>query len=231
MSPRSANALVAVSLVVLLGVVSMTAPRWSRWLRKPLPAADLAERAAEPAVTAREPEPAKEPDRKISVKLFFPAGDRPGLVIEDRAVSFSNDLSQQLKAVVEELARGSQIGLPPALPAGTRVLEVFVTARGVAYVDLSKEAATAAGRGSDDELITVYSVVNSLTSNFPAVKRVQIVIEDRQVPTLAGHVDLTRPLAPDMTYLAAATLTPAASPTPSSSAPSAVPSPSGAPPS
>lgn len=219
MSPRRANALVAVSLVVLLGVVSFTAPRWSRWLRRPLPASDLPGRAGE-AAPSREPEPAKEPDRKINVKLFFPAGDRPGLVIEERTVSFSNDLSQQLEVVVEELARGSQIGLLPSLPAGTRVLEVFVTARGVAYVDLSKEAATPAGRGSDDELNTVYSVVNSLTSNFPAVKRVQIVIEDRQVPTLAGHVDLTRPLAPDLTYLAASTLTPVASPAPPSTPPS-----------
>jgi len=218
-SPRRANALVAVSLVVLLGVVSFTAPRWSRWLRRPLPASDLPGRAGE-AAPSREPEPAKEPDRKINVKLFFPAGDRPGLVIEERTVSFSNDLSQQLEVVVEELARGSQIGLLPSLPAGTRVLEVFVTARGVAYVDLSKEAATPAGRGSDDELNTVYSVVNSLTSNFPAVKRVQIVIEDRQVPTLAGHVDLTRPLAPDLTYLAASTLTPVASPAPPSTPPS-----------
>jgi spore germination protein GerM len=205
--------------VGLLGVVSLTAPRWSRWLRRPLPAADLPERAGE-AGASREAEPAKEPDRKISVKLFFPAGDRPGLVIEDRTISFSNDLSQQLKTVVEELARGSQIGLGPSLPPGTRVLEVFVTARGVAYVDLSKEAATAAGRGSDDELHTVYSVVNSLTANFPAVKQVQIVIEDRQVPTLAGHVDLTRPLAPDLTYLAASTLTPVASPAPSTAPPS-----------
>jgi hypothetical protein len=219
-SPRGANALVAVSLVLLLGIVSLTAPRWSRWLRRPLPVQDLADRPGE-AAAAPEPEPAKEPDRKINVKLFFPAGDRPGLVIEDRTVSFSDDLSQQLRVVVEELARGSQIGLAPSLPAGTRVLEVFVTARGVAYVDLSKEAASPAGRGSDDELITVYSVVNSLTSNFPsAVKRVQIVIEDRQVPTLAGHVDLTRPLGPDLTYLATSTLTPAASPAPPSAPPS-----------
>ena len=219
MSPRRANALVAVSLLVLLGVVSFTAPRWSRWLRRPLPAADLPDGAGERAAS-REPEPAKEPERTISVKLFFPAGDRPGLVIEDRTVPFSNDLSQQIKSVVEELARGSQIGLGPSLPAGTRVLEVFVTARGVAYVDLSKEATTPAGRGSDDELATVYSVVNSITSNFPAVKRVQIVIEDRQVPTLAGHVDLTRPLGPDLTYLAASTLVPAASPAPSAAPPS-----------
>jgi hypothetical protein len=228
-SPRSANVLVAVSLILLLGVVSFTAPRWSLWLRRPLPAAELAPDGAGEGAPSREAEPAKEPDSKISVKLFFPAGDRPGLVIEDRTVSFSNDLSRQLKVVVEELARGSQIGLGRSLPAGTRVLEVFVTARGVAYVDLSKEATAPAGLGSDDELHAVYSVVNSLTSNFPAVKRVQIVIEDRQVPTLAGHVDLTRPLAPDMTYLAAATLAPVASPEPS--APSTGSPPSAAPPS
>jgi hypothetical protein len=217
-SPRRANVLVAASLLILLGVVSLTAPRWSRWLRRPLPAADLPEAAGEPA-PSREREAPAEPERKINVKLFFPAGDRPGLVIEERTVPFSNDLSRQLTVVVEELARGSQIGFAPSLPAGTRVLEVFVTARGVAYVDLSKEAATPAGRGSDDELNTVYSVVNSITSNFPAIKRVQIVIEDRQVPTLAGHVDLTRPLAPDLTYLAAATLTPVASPVPSGPSP------------
>ena len=47
------------------------------------------------------------------------------------------------------------------------MLEVFVTARGVAYVDLSKEAAQRSRRGSEDELITVYSVVNSLTIELP----------------------------------------------------------------
>ena len=55
--------------------------------------------------------------------------------------------------------------------------------------------------------MTVYSVVNSLAANFPAVKRVQILIEDRPAATLAGHVDLTRPLRPDMTLLATAPLT------------------------
>ena len=71
-----------------------------------------------------------------------------------------------------------------------------MTARGVAYVDLSKEAAAGAAGGSEAELITVYSVVNSLTANFPAVKRVQILVEDKPAATLAGHVDLTRPLPP-----------------------------------
>ena len=89
------------------------------------------------------------------------------------------------------------------------MLDVFVSARGVAYVDLSKEAAGGTA-GSHEELLSVYSIVNSLTVNFPAVKRVQILVDDRPVATLAGHVDLSRPLPPDMTLLAAAALAPAA---------------------
>ena len=54
---------------------------------------------------------------------------------------------------MEELIAGSaERASAPTLPAETKVLEVFVTARGVAYVDLSKEAAQAAGGGSDGEL-------------------------------------------------------------------------------
>ena len=43
--------------------------------------------------------------------------------------------------------RARRRGLVPTLPAGTRVLEVFVQARGVAWVDLSSEAAIGPPRG------------------------------------------------------------------------------------
>jgi spore germination protein GerM len=207
MTSRQANLLSAVGLVLLLVVVALTAPRWARWLQRPLPA-QADDPTAPEAKPADEPAPAAAPQRSINVKLFFQAADRPGLLIEERPVAFSTDLSRQIKAVVEELVAGSKSGLLPTLAPGTRVLEVFVTARGVAYVSLSKEAAQATGEGSEAELVTVYSIVNSLTVNFPAIKRVQILLEDKPAPTLWGHVDLTRPLPPDMTLLASSTLTP-----------------------
>jgi hypothetical protein len=94
-------------------------------------------------------------------------------------------------------------------------------------VDLSKEASQGTS-GSHDELLSVYSIVNSLTVNFPAVKRVQILLEDRPTDTLAGHVDLSRPLTADMTLLTAATIAPAApagspAPLPASPGPAAAP--------
>jgi hypothetical protein len=48
----------------------------------------------------------------------------------------------------------------------------------------------------------VYSVVNTITTNFPAVTRVQILVGDRPVTSLAGHVDVSRPLPADMTLVA-----------------------------
>jgi hypothetical protein len=71
----------------------------------------------------------------------------------------------------------------------------------VAYVNLSREAGVLPG-GSRSELHTVYSVVNSVIANFPAVRRVQILLEDQMVFSLGGHVDLSRPLPADMTLTA-----------------------------
>ena len=86
----------------------------------------------------------------------------------------------------------------------------FVTARGVAYVDLSKEIQPLPSLGAQGELLSVYALVDSVVSNFPAVKRVQILVEDKPVTTLGGHVDLSRPLLPDMTFL----VVPSPSPSP-----------------
>jgi spore germination protein GerM len=208
-SPRQANVLTVLGLAGLLALTSLTAPRWARLLQRPLPAPPGETPSTE---TRPREEGAPAARSSINVKLFFQAADRPGLMIEERTVAQSNDLARQIRTVLEELIGGSKNGLVATLAPATRVLEVFVTARGVAYVNLSKEAAEGAIGGSESELITVYSVVNSLSVNFPAIKRVQILLEDKPRPTLWGHVDLTRPLPPDMTLLATSTLTPVANP-------------------
>jgi spore germination protein GerM len=146
--------------------------------------------------------PAAGAGRRISVRLYFEAPDREGLLPEEREVAFSADLPRQLRTVVEELAKGSATGLVSTLPEGTRVLEVFVQARGVAWVDLSPEATSGLPGGSRAELLTVYSIVNTIVTNFPAVSRVRLLVNDQAVTSLGGHVDLSGPLPPDMTLVA-----------------------------
>jgi spore germination protein GerM len=197
---RQANVLTAVGLAGLLATVAFTAPRWAALLRSPATSVETDEAAAEET-----PRPAPEEGsagRRISVRLYFEAPDRDGLLPEEREIAFSPDLAGQLRTVVEELAKGSTTGLLATLPPGTRVLEVFVQARGVAHVDLSAEAGAGLPGGSRAELFTVYSIVNTIVTNFPSVSRVRILVDDRPLTSLGGHVDLSRPLPPDMTLVA-----------------------------
>jgi hypothetical protein len=213
MTPRQVDVLTAVGLAALLAILSLTAPRWSSLLREPTTVFDGDHDedvdVSAPAVLNDQDEGT---GRRINVRLYFESPNGDGLVSEEREIAFAEDLTTQLRTVVEELVRGPTGDLLPTLSADTRVLEVFVTARGVAYVNLSSEA-TALPGGSREELLTVYSVVNSLVTNFPAVSRVQILVEDRMASSFAGHVDVSRPLPPDMTLVALATEPLASAPT------------------
>jgi hypothetical protein len=61
-------------------------------------------------------------------------------------------------------------------------------------VDLSAEVVRAHPGGSLNELLTVYAIVNAVAANLPAVRRVQILVDGKEADTIAGHVDLRRPL-------------------------------------
>jgi spore germination protein GerM len=199
---RTANLATGLALLGLLAALTLTAPHWARLMRQPVAAPPEEDPAFASSGRVKTASPEAEGERTISVKLYFESPELSGLLPEDRSLPFSVELSRQLRTVVEELVRGSTTGLTSPLPADTKVLDVFVTARGVAFVSLSKEATAGVAGGSTAELLTVYSVVNSITANFPAVKRVQLLLDDRPAVTFAGHVDVSRPLPPDMTFVA-----------------------------
>jgi germination protein M len=68
-------------------------------------------------------------------------------------------------------------------------------------VNLSGEARSGLPGGSRAELLTVYSLVNTIVTNFPSTSRVQLLVDDQTLSSLAGHVDLSRALPPDMTLV------------------------------
>lgn len=65
-----------------------------------------------------------------------------------------------------------------------------------------EEAASFFGRvGSKQELLAVYSLVNTVAMGSEAVEKVVLLLDGKQPETLAGHVDLARPLRPDPTWI------------------------------
>ncbi len=135
---------------------------------------------------------------KVALKVYFPTPDGKGLSSEMREVAESADKSQEVKGLITELIRGPlSPELTPALPAETRVKSVFIDpATGTAYIDFSREVQTQFPGGAWTETLAIYSIVNTLTEDFPDIKQVQILVEGNVTESLAGHIDTTRPFAP-----------------------------------
>jgi spore germination protein GerM len=118
-----------------------------------------------------------------------------------KEVAYGASTPEQARAIVEAQLAAAAPPLVSAIPAGVTLREVFITERGDAFVDLSGDIAAKHPGGSLDEIFTVYTLVNALTVNLPAIQRVQILVDGKEVDTLAGHVDLRHPLAKSLEWV------------------------------
>jgi spore germination protein GerM len=139
-------------------------------------------------------------DRKIRARLLFVGADDERLSLVEQEVAYGEGPAEQARRIVE-----AELAAPPAtyaspIPAGTKLKTLFLTPKGEAYVDLSPEIRTNHPGGTTNEILTVYALVNTLTLNLPAITGVQILVDGKEVDTLAGHLDLRRPLEQDLTY-------------------------------
>jgi hypothetical protein len=139
--------------------------------------------------------------RTIRATLFYANENGDGLVGVERDVPQADDTAEQARNILDRQFEPAPAPLLQVVPEATRVRTVFVIAGGTAYVDLTGEVASTHPGGSLDELLTVYAVVDALTVNLPSITSVQILIDGKEVDTLAGHVDLRRPLPANRTLI------------------------------
>jgi len=159
--------------------------------KHPAPAAPAPSAAAQPIVPT--PVPGK-------LVLFFP-GDDALLHREAREVpELPAGALPRIRLVMEELLAGSREGFSPAFPWPGSVQAVFLDRDGNAYVDLSSPPPDSPS-GSDIEVVIAYATANSLVANCPGVRRVQVLFGGHEVATL-GHLDLSKPLAPNLELVA-----------------------------
>lgn len=152
-----------------------------------------------PATTALAAVPAgpAPPGRKIKARLFYVSEDGTHLVGVERDVPFAEGVEQAREIIAAQLAPVTE-PLVSAMPPGTSLRAIYITDRGDAYVDLGHEVVDAHPGGTSNELLTVYTIVDALTANLPGVQAVQILVDGKEAPTLAGHVDLRQPLAKNL---------------------------------
>ena len=198
--PRRAVQLIAIAAVGLFGV-------WLLFyvLPRRYGSGTTAAPSAAPAATAAAAE------RKITATLYYIGEDGMSLVGMQREVPFGEPVAEQARRILEmQLAPAPQPLVSP-IPDGTTLRGVYVTERDCdaaastcereAFVDLSVEARTRHTGGALDELFTIYAIVDAVTVNLPSISRVQILVDGKEVDTLAGHVDLRHPLGKSLKWV------------------------------
>lgn len=178
-----------VTAAVLWWLLFSAVPRWFRGNPTPGPA------VAEPAT------PAGDAQKKITATLFYVSEDGMSLVPTQREVGLAEPIVEQARAILQAQIAPPEGPLASAIPADTTLRAIYLSERGDLFVDFSGELTSKHTGGSLDEIFTVYAIVNAATVNLPAISRVQILIDGKEVDTLAGHVDLRNPLSKNLTWV------------------------------
>jgi germination protein M len=96
---------------------------------------------------------------------------------------------------------GPRGSLSRVLPLGAGLRALYLGEDGIACVDLDAGFVRGLSGGSEDALIAIWSLADTLAVNFAEVRSVKILIEGEEVRDLGGHLDLSRPLVADMSLV------------------------------
>ena len=140
---------------------------------------------------------------KIKAILYFASENGLYLVPTEREVPLAEGPVAQARSILEaQLSAEAQAPLVSTIPKGTTLRGIFVSDRNEVFVDLDPAIRKSHPGGTEQELMTVYTIVNAVLTNLPKLQEVQILIGGQEADTLAGHVDLRRPLRKNETLIA-----------------------------
>ncbi|GAE87569.1 GerMN domain-containing protein [Acetivibrio straminisolvens] len=118
------------------------------------------------------------PAEKKTITLYYSNSNADKVVAEKREVEISKN-TQIEKIVFEELQKEPKTeGLYAVIPNGTKLLSAS-TEGGICTLDLSKEFVDNSPGGSAGELMTLYSIINTMTE-LPGIDKVQFLIEGQK---------------------------------------------------
>lgn len=115
---------------------------------------------------------------KQYIKLYFADENAEKLVAEAREITVNPKETMEMRIVKELINGPNSSQLLRTIPSETKILSVE-TKEGVCFVNLSQEFKTKHSGGTSAELMTIYSIVNSLTE-LNTVDKVQFLIEGQK---------------------------------------------------
>lgn len=178
-------ALAVLAVAVVIGLISLRGLQ--RHLQR-LAQAQSSEEQARHRVLA--PPISTASDVVVKAKIFWAAGpDKVAPVEID--LPLSADPVERSRQLLQALATNPPTPGQRTIPADAVLLGFYILPDGTAVADFSDALASEMPSGIVSEAMAVNSIVQTLASNVPVLRRLKILIHGQEVETLAGHVDLT----------------------------------------
>lgn len=135
---------------------------------------------------------------KMLAHFYYANRENTHLTAEERLVVRAEDPVEFGRNIVNGLIRGPKGDLINPIPNGTTLRTFFISSDRIAYVDLSEAIADHHSGGIESEIMTIFSIVNTLILNISEINAVKIVVNGRETETLAGHIDIRYPFTANM---------------------------------
>lgn len=173
---------VQITILVLLGIVLAGGLYFLSLERR-------AGKGAQPAPERALAAPVSGEREKVSLLLAF---DDDGVVRpRETTIALPKEAAPRVREIVRALfADYRQKPSPHPIAEGSDVRDVYLLGDGTCVVDLNLAFADGHPSGILLEEMSVVTMVESISANVPAVKRVKFIVEGKDRETLAGHADL-----------------------------------------
>lgn len=128
------------------------------------------------------------------VSIFFSQG---GGQFHSRRIGVAQNqaLPEQIRRMLGALSAKPESGRPDTLWPWNLVLRnAYLKKNGILILDLENTVKYNPEQSATEELRMVQSVVRTLEANFRGIKAVKFMVGGQESETLAGHVDISRPL-------------------------------------
>ncbi|MEI7904575.1 MAG: GerMN domain-containing protein, partial [Candidatus Firestonebacteria bacterium] len=131
----------------------------------------------------------REKHSKIQMRIYCLDADG-NTAYETREFSGGSTLLDDIKTAVEETGvRTSKGNVVNAVPAGVKVRNIFLDDKNCVYIDFDKTLVSSHAGGSKGELDTLNCIKNTLTYNFRDIEFVKLLVEGKELQTIAGHIN------------------------------------------
>ena len=140
--------------------------------------------------------------RKIHATLFYVAETGDELVPVSHEVPYGSTPGEQAREIVRGAAPGGARRACSRRSRRARPCGRSISRRAARRMWTSARRSRSNHHGGSlDEILAVYAIVNALTVNLADITSVQILVDGKEVDTLAGHVDLRIPLTRSLKWV------------------------------